>query len=154
MNNIFGREYISKIDEEKTVLKGKETCELYKKAVQKRIRQISLSKDINSSSVLYFSGKSLINNLENKIIDDISWNDDQIGKFISFILDLEKTDKIVGSILKYKYLFGLTDNEISAKLKVSERTVQRKKNNAYYLVAVFSNQVQFIYENVYSFPLE
>ena len=58
MINIFDSKIISKIDMEKTALKGKEVCELYQPLVEKRLRQLNTSA-FNSASILLFSRFSI-----------------------------------------------------------------------------------------------
>ena len=53
MINIFDKEIISKIDMDKTVIKGKEICELYQPLVEKRLRQLN-TKAFNSASIVLY----------------------------------------------------------------------------------------------------
>ena len=41
--------------------------------------------------------------------------------------------------------------EIGEKLNIAERTIRKYKARAYYHLAVFANQVEFIYEKTYHF---
>lgn len=153
MIDIFNREYLLEIDEEKTIENGKKVCALYQPLVEKRIKQL-LATPINSASIVTFSGSTKgKNSIENKLIEHIAWNEDQVGNFIRNILELEKSDKILGGYLKWKCFYGMTDKDISSKMKVTDRTLRNYKSKAYYLLAVYANQVEFIYEYVYHFCL-
>jgi len=55
--------------------------------------------------------------------------------------------------LKWKCFYGMTDKDISNKMKVTDRTLRNYKPKAYYLLAVYANQVEFIYEHVFHFCL-
>lgn len=153
MLDIFNRGYLLEIDEEKTIENGKKVYILYQPLVEKRIRQL-MTTPMNSTSFVTFSGSTKgKNSVENRLIEHIAWNEDQIGDFIRNILELEKQDKALGGYLKWKCLYGMTDKEISIKMKVTDRTLRNYKSRAYYLLAVYANQVEYIYEHVFQFCL-
>ena len=145
---------IVEIDVEKTIKNGKKIYEQYQPFVEKRIKQLKKSK-INSASFIFFSGdKTSDNSNEKKLIEQLAWTDDQIGSFIKFILCLQKREKVIGGILKWKCFYGLTDKEISIKMNIPERTIRYNKSKAFYQLAVYSNQVEFIYEKTYYFCID
>lgn len=153
MFNIFGKEIISKIDMDKTVMNGKEICELYQPLVEKRLRQLN-TKAFNSASIIVFSGESTGSSKSDKLLRCLSWNDDQIAHYIQSIFRIQNEDKKIKDFLRLKCFYGYTDREISDKLEISERTLRRYKNRAYFYLAVYSNQVEFIYEKTYHFYLD
>jgi len=145
---------VLEVDVDKTIKNGKKIYEQYQPLVEKRIKQLKKSQ-INSASFIVFSGdKNSRNSNEKKLIDELAWNDDQIGNFIKFILKLQKKEKVIGGILKWKCFYGMTDKEISAKMNIPERTIRYNKSKAFYQLAVYSNQVEFIYEKTYYFCLD
>lgn len=151
MNNIGYT--IDSIDEEKTILNGRNICEQYKPLVEKRIKQILIT-PMNSTSVVSFSGGNKSrNSFENKLIERCAWNDDQVTKFIDNILSLEKSDPDSGTYLKYKYLYDKTDEEIAKELKVARRTVLYRKKKAYYQIAIWSNKVEYQYCETFHFVI-
>ena len=88
MVDIFNGEYLLEIDEEKTIENGKKVCVLYQPLVEKRIKQL-LATPVNSASIVTFSGSTKgKNSVENRLIEHIAWNEDQIGNFIRNILEL------------------------------------------------------------------
>lgn len=153
MINIFDKEIISKIDMDKTVIKGKEICELYQPLVEKRLRQLN-TKAFNSASIVVFSGASTGSTSSDKLLKSLSWNEDQIANYIRSIFRIQNEDRTIREFLRMKCLYGYTDREISDKLEISERTIRRYKNRAYFYLAVYSNQVEFIYERTYHFYLD
>ena len=153
MFNIFDKEIISKIDMDKTVMNGKEICELYQPLVEKRLRQLH-TKAFNSASIIVFSGESTGSSKSDKLLRCLSWNDDQIAHYIQSIFRIQNEDKKIKEFLRLKCFYGYTDREISDKLEISERTLRRYKNRAYFYLAVYSNQVEFIYEKTYHFYLD
>lgn len=153
MFNIFDKEIISKIDMDKTVMNGKEICELYQPLVEKRLRQLN-TKAFNSASIIVFSGESTGSSKSDKLLRCLSWNDDQIAHYIQSIFRIQNEDKKIKEFLRLKCFYGYTDREISDKLEISERTLRRYKNRAYFYLAVYSNQVEFIYEKTYHFYLD
>ena len=153
MFNIFDKEIISKIDMDKTVMNGKEICELYQPLVEKRLRQLN-TKAFNSASIIVFSGESTGSSKSDKLLRCLSWNDDQIAHYIQNIFRIQNEDKKIKEFLRLKCFYGYTDREISDKLEISERTLRRYKNRAYFYLAVYSNQVEFIYEKTYHFYLD
>ena len=49
----------------------------------------------------------------------------------------------------------LSKSQIFAKkINISERQIRRQKNRAYFYLAVYSNQVEFIYDKTYYFYLD
>jgi len=151
MSNIFDNKIISKIDVSQTIKNGKAIFKQYKPAVQKRMKQLLLN-NMNSASVISFSGNSNNNNTnEKKMIDRLSWYEDQTSKFIECIINLENENKIIGKFLQYKCFHNLTDKEIADNLKMSERSLRNYKAEAYYQIAVYANQVEFIYEKIFQF---
>ncbi len=153
MINIFDKEVISKIDMEKTANNGKEICELYQPLVEKRLRQLGTGA-FNSASIVVFSGKSTGSPASDKLLKHLSWNDDQIAIYIKTILKLQDFDKTIAEFLRLKCFYGYKDREIAEKLELSERQVRRHKAKAYFYLAVYSNQVEFIYEKSYHFYLD
>lgn len=153
MYNIFDSTIISKIDIDKTSQNGKAICELYQPLVEKRLKQAK-NTPFNSTSFVMFSGdKKGSNSSDLKLIERLSWIDDQTANYIRNVLKIQKKDKTIGEFLKWKCFYGLTDREISDKLNKDERTVRRYKARAYYQLAVYSNQVEFIYEKTYIFKM-
>ena len=151
---LFDDIIISNIDLEKTAQNGKNICDLYQPLVEKRLKQAK-NTPFNSASFVMFSGnKKCGNSTEIKLLDRISWFDDQIGIYIRNILNIQKQDKTTGEILKWKCFYGLTDKEIAKKLNIAERTVRKYKARAYYHLAIYSNQVEFIYEKTYHFQFD
>lgn len=146
--------FIDSIDEEKTVLNGKTVCNQYRPLVEKRIKMLMAS-PISSSSVIKFTGgNKSYNSFENKLIERIAWNDDQITNFINNILSLEGIDKMSGLYLKLKYIYDKTDIEIAKKMKVSDRTLRTYKSKAYFQIAVWANKVEYIYCDTYCFTID
>lgn len=135
---------IDSIDVEKTARNGKRICLLYRPLVEKRIKQLLVT-PMNSTSLVKFSGgKKSRNSFENKLIERIAWNDDQVTNFINNILILEQCDYALGKFLKDKYIYDKLDKDIAKELKVTERTLRRYKNQAYYKIAIWSNQIEYI----------
>lgn len=151
MINVFDSKIISKIDVEKTTKNGKEICELYQPLVEKRLKQVKGTPFNSTSFVMFSNNKKGVNSSDMKLIDRLSWIDEQTGTYIKNILKIQKEDKTIGEFLKWKCLYGLTDKEISEKLNIAERTIRKYKARAYYHLAIYSNQVEFIYEKVYYF---
>lgn len=148
MADIFDCNIISKIDMEKTVQNGKEICELYQPLVEKRLRQLN-TKAFNSASIVIFSGESTGSKPSDKLLKQLSWYDDQIANYIKNIFSIQKKDKTIAEFLRLKCFYGYTDREISDKLGISERHLRRLKSRGYYYLAVYSNQVEFIYEKTH-----
>ena len=92
MINIFDKEIISKIDMDKTVIKGKEICELYQPLVEKRLRQLN-TKAFNSASIVVFSGASTGSTSSDKLLKSLSWNEDQIANYIRSIFRIQNEDR-------------------------------------------------------------
>lgn len=134
---------IDQIDEEATIENGKRICILYRPLIEKRMKQILVT-PMNSTSVVTFTGNQRNNQtFENKLIERCAWNDDQVTKFINNILILEQSDKIAGQFLKAKYIYDKFDKEILEDLKISKRTLIYHKKEAYYKIAIWSNQVVY-----------
>lgn len=134
---------IDQIDEEATIENGKRICILYRPLIEKRMKQILIT-PMNSTSLVTFSGNQKNNHsLEDKLIERCAWNDDQVTKFINNILILEQSDKIAGKFLKAKYIYDKFDKEILEDLKISKRTLIYHKKEAYYKIAIWSNQVVY-----------
>ena len=132
---LFDDIIISKIDLDRTSQNGKEICDLYQPLVEKRLKQ-AMNTPFNSASFVMFSeNKKGGNSSEVKLLDRLSWIDDQTGSYIRNVLKIQKKDK-------------------SNKIQKDERTVRRYKARAYYYLAVYSNQVEFIYEKTYHFQLD
>lgn len=150
---ILNNEFISKIDMDKTAANGKEICELYQPLVEKRLRQLN-TKEFNSASIVVFNGSSTGSSKSDKLLKCLSWDEDQIANYIKMILNLQNEDKIIKEFLRLKCFYGYSDKDISIKLGISERTVRRYKSKAYFYLAVYSNQVEFIEEKQYHFYLD
>lgn len=134
---------IDQIDEEATIENGKRICILYRPLIEKRMKQILIT-PMNSTSLVTFSSNQKNNHsLEDKLIERCAWNDDQVTKFINNILILEQSDKIAGKFLKAKYIYDKFDKEILDDLKISKRTLIYHKKEAYYKIAIWSNQVVY-----------
>lgn len=153
MLNIFDSKIISKINMEKTVQNGKEICELYQPLVEKRLRQLNTS-IFNSASILLFTSGTTGSSKADKLLKRLSWDDDQIANYIKNVLRIQKKDTIIAEFLRLKCFYGYTDREIASSLKIAERTLRKYKARAYYHLAVYSNQVEYIYEKEYYFCLE
>lgn len=151
--NVFDSLEVSKIDIEKTAQHGKDLCDLYQPLVEKRLKQAQLT-PFNSASFIMFDGNKKSHNSDMKLIERLSWIDDQTANYIRNVLRLRKKDKKIGEFLRLKCFYGLTDNEISKILNKDERTIRRYKTKAYYYLGVYSNQVEFVYEKVYYFPFD
>ena len=124
---LFDDIIISKIDLDKTSQNGKNICDLYQPLVEKRLKQAK-STQFNSASFVMFSGNQKGgNSSEVKLIDRISWIDDQTGNYIRNVLKLQKKDKTIAEFLKWKCFYGLSDREISEKIQKDERTIRRNK---------------------------
>ena len=90
---------VLEVDVDKTIKNGKKIYEQYQPLVEKRIKQLKKSQ-INSASFIVFSGdKNSRNSNEKKLIDALAWNDDQIGSFIKFVLNLQKREKDIEKII-------------------------------------------------------
>ena len=77
---------------DKTVMNGKEICELYQPLVEKRLRQLN-TKAFNSASIIVFSGESTGSSKSDKLLRCLSWNDDQIAHYIQNIFRIQNEDK-------------------------------------------------------------
>ena len=114
---LFDGIIISKIDLDKTTQNGKNICDLYQPLVEKRLKQAK-NTPFNSASFVMFSGNQKGgNSSEVKLLDRLSWIDDQTGNYIRSVLKIQKKDKTIGEFLKWKCLYGLTDKEISEKFR-------------------------------------
>lgn len=87
----------------------------------------------NSASFVMFSGNQKgCNSSDLKLIEKLSWIDEQTGNYVRYILKIQKKNKIIGEFLKFICLYGLTDKEIGEKLNIAERTIRKYKVRAYY----------------------
>ena len=153
MLDIFDSKIISKIDIEKTAMNGREVCELYQPLVEKRLRQLNTS-SFNSASILLFSSGTTGSSASDKLLKVLSWHDDQIANYIKSVLKIQKIDKTIAEFLRLKCFYGYTDKEIAKKINKTKRQIRRQKNRAYFYLAVYSNQVEFIYDKTYYFYLD
>lgn len=153
MLNIFDSKIVSKIDMEKTAMNGKAICELYQPLVEKRLRQLNTNA-FNSASILLFSSGTTGSAASDKLLKVLSWHDDQIANYIKSVLKIQKKDKTIAEFLRLKCFYGYTDREISEQLGIAERTLRKYKSRAYFHLAVYSNQVEFIYDKTYYFYLD
>lgn len=153
MADIFEKDVVSKIDMRKTVANGKNVFLLYQPLVEKRLKQLKKI-PMNSASLVIYGGKSGGKSSDDKLINRLSWENDQIANFIKNIMDIKEKDSVIGEFLRLKCFYGMTDDEISKRIKVSIRSVAYYKSKAYYYLAVYSNQVEFIEEKTYYFYLD
>ena len=110
---------------------------------------------MNSASIVLFtSGTRSKNSFEEKLIQRVAWNDDQITNFMNNILLLEQYDKMAGLYLKLKYIYDKTDKQIAKKMKVTDRTLRTYKTRAYFQIAVWSNKVEYIYNKTFHFNID
>ncbi len=145
---------IDSIDEIKTAENGKIICCQYRPLIEKRIKRL-LTTPMNSTSIVAFTnGTKSRNSFENKLIERVAWNDDQVTNFINNILLLEKIDKEAGLYLKLKYIYDKTDKEIANNLKITPRTLRRHKFKAYFQIAVWSNKIEYIYCKTFHFAID
>ena len=97
---LFDDIIISKIDLDRTSQNGKEICDLYQPLVEKRLKQ-AMNTPFNSASFVMFSeNKKGGNSSEVKLLDRLSWIDDQTGSYIRNVLKIQKKDKTIGEIFK------------------------------------------------------
>jgi len=145
-------EYVlSEINEEKTIANGKKLCSRYQPLVERHLKRILVT-PMNSTSLVKFSNQIRTNNsFENKIIKRLELKEDNVGRFIKSIFDIKKVDKILGELLICKCFYGMTDAQISDKMKIAERTVRKYKQKAFYLLAIYNNKVSYIYEKTIEF---
>lgn len=153
MIDIFDTKTISKIDMGKTAMNGKAICELYQPLVEKRLRQLNTSA-FNSASILVFTGGTTGSSASDKLLKILSWQEDQIANYIKIVLEIQKKDKTIAEFLRLKCFYGYTDREIAETLNIAERTLRKYKSRAYFHLAVYSNQVEFIYDKNYYFYLD
>lgn len=145
---------IDGIDEEKTIENGKMICSQYQPLVEKRIKMF-LCTPMNSASIVIFSGStSKKNSFEKQLIERCAWNDDQVTNFIQNILDLEKVDKYAGGYLKYRYLYDKTNEEIGDILKIAQRTLRKHRRRAYFQIAIWANEVEYVYTKTFHFVIK
>lgn len=145
-------EYIlSEIDEEKTIANGKKLCSQYQPLVERHLRRLLVT-PMNSTSLVKFSNQVRTkNSFENKIIKRLELKEDNVGQFIKSIIEIKSVDKILGELLILKCFYGMTDNQISDKMKIAERTVRKYKQKAFYLLAIYNDKVSYIYEQKIEF---
>ena len=153
MVNVFNSEIASKIDMRKTIANGKEVFLLYQPLVEKRLKQLSKI-PINSASIVVCSNSSGLKSTDSKLIDRLSWNNDQIALFIKNIMNIKSFDPLIGEYLKLKCFDRLSDDAIARRINVSLRSVANYKSKAFYYLAIYTNQVEFIEERVYQFYLD
>ena len=134
---------LDNIDVKKTARNGKKICLIYRPLVEKRIRQLLIP--MNSTSLMKFSDNATKrNSFEDKLINRCNWTDDNLTNFIYNIFNLIKCDYLAGMFLKEKYIYDQFDEEIAKKLNVSRRTLYLCKERAYYKMAIWCNQVEYI----------
>ena len=150
MVNVFNSEIASKIDMRKTIANGKEVFLLYQPLVEKRLKQLSKI-PINSASIVVCSNSSGLKSTDSKLIDRLSWNNDQIALFIENIMNIKSFDPLIGEYLKLKCFYRLSDDAIARRINVSLRSVANYKSKAF---AIYTNQVEFIEERIYQFYLD
>ena len=118
MVNVFNSEIASKIDMRKTIANGKEVFLLYQPLVEKRLKQLSKI-PINSASIVVCSNSSGLKSTDSKLIDRLSWNNDQIALFIENIMNIKSFDPLIGEYLKLKCFYRLSDDAIARRINVS-----------------------------------
>ena len=92
---LFDDIIISKIDLDRTSQNGKDICDLYQPLVEKRLKQAK-NTPFNSASFVMFSGNQKGgNSSESKLLDRISWIDDQTGSYIRNVLKIQKKQLIL-----------------------------------------------------------
>lgn len=92
---LFDDIIISKIDLDRTSQNGKEICDLYQPLVEKRLKQ-AMNTPFNSASFVMFSeNKKGGNSSEVKLLDRLSWIDDQTGNYIRNVLKIQKKIKLL-----------------------------------------------------------
>ena len=145
---------VDSIDELKTAENGKNICSQYRPLVEKRIKRLLVTPMNSAIIVLFTSGAKSKNSFEDKLIQRVAWNDDQITNFMNNILLLEQYDKMAGLYLKLKYIYDKTDKQIAKKMKVTDRTLRTYKTRAYFQIAVWSNKVEYIYNKTFHFSID
>lgn len=153
MVDVFDKDVVSKINMRKTVANGKEVFQLYQPLVEKRLKQLDRL-PINSSSLVMFGNNASGKSPDDKLINRLSWDDDQIACFINNIMDIKEYDPLIGEYLRLKCFYRFSDDTIAKKMKVSLRSVAYYKSKAFYYLAVYTNQVVFIDERTYYFCLD
>ena len=53
----------------------------------------------------------------------------------------------------WKGFYGLTDSQISVKMKIAERTIRKYKPKAFYLLAIYNDRVSYSYQTTYEFHI-
>lgn len=146
--------YIPEIDEAKTILNGKELCMKYQPLVERRIKR-NLTIPMNSTSLIKFSNQvRKKSSFENKIVEKLDNEKDKVGQYIKNICEIQNKDTTLGELLLWKGIYGLTDSQISVKMKIAERTIRKYKPKAFYLLAIYSDKVAYVYQNTYEFYMD
>ena len=60
---------------------------------------------------------------------------------------------MLGELLLWKGIYGLTDSQISVKMKIAERTIRKYKPKAFYLLAIYNDRVSYSYQTTYEFHI-
>ena len=145
--------YIPEIDEQKTILNGKKLCMKYQPLVERRIKK-NLTIPMNSTSLIKFSNQvRKKSSFENKIVEKLDNEKDKVGQYIKNICEIQSKDAMLGELLMWKGFYGLTDSQISAKMKIAERTIRKYKPKAFYLLAIYNDRVSYIYQMTYEFHI-
>lgn len=153
MNNIFDIGMASNINIRKTVANGKEVFLLYQPLVEKRLKQLSRL-PVNSASLIMCNNSKGSGSNDSKLIERLSWDTDQIALFIDNIMKIKSYDPLIGEYLRLKCFYRLSDDAIAKKINVSLRSVANYKSKAFYYLAIYTNQVEFIEERIYQFYLD
>ena len=132
--------YIPEIDEQKTILNGKKLCMKYQPLVERRVQDYK-STIVDKSS------------FENKIVEKLDNEKDKVGQYIRNICEIQSKDAVLGELLMWKGFYGLTDSQISAKMKIAERTIRKYKPKAFYLLAIYNDRVSYSYQTTYEFHI-
>lgn len=139
------------IDVAKTQENGRKVCEVYAPLIQQRIR-FNMRLPFRSGSLIQVSNDIKYGNgIESEYINRIMKEGDQVDQFLKHLDDMIEMDEKAGKYLKFKLVDEMTDEEIAKKLGVSRRTLYGIKPNAYFRIAIWSNQVAYIKENTYQF---
>ena len=89
-----------------------------------------------------------------RFIDELKKVDDVFNGFIENIMNIKSFDPLIGEYLKLKCFYRLSDDAIARRINVSLRSVANYKSKAFYYLAIYTNQVEFIEERVYQFYLD
>lgn len=138
--------YLAGIDEEASILKGKQVCRQYAPLIQRRLRDM-MKEPMRSGSLIQVSNDSKTgNSYEKQLLERCSWEDDDVSKFCEYIMKLETQErcKKAGQYLKWKYIYDKTDTEIMEIISISKGTLSKNKRIAYYMVAYWANAICFV----------